>query len=352
MLSGTAAGGGSTSSSPTSCARPACPSSASSRTVTSAAPHARGSGGRSRNAHRRLVGGVEQAEGHPHRLLPAPDVLPSSSTTLTPQTRAKVVAVDLLGLAPPHRLQVPRELDPLLPLQGAAVPRRAGSEEMQGLKRPLHLRRKGKRLPLPGLPPQIVTKVRMPGRHHFDGRYPEIARAILRAAERGGEVADSLSRWSLIRKGSHPEPFGSAQGRLSARDPGGRAVPNNAGICAPPHPPRSRMRSAMTGSHKGRHPERMRGTGRAVPKQCRHLRATHPPRSLAEACPERSRRARDDGQDDGLCEQRTANSEQRIANKRLYCLEYSSMIRSMARRQTRQKPTSSRVNMMQSVSGR
>ncbi len=113
------------------------------------------------------------------------DVLPFLVNHLTPQTRAKVVAVALLGLAPTIDFKFHASWIPFYHSKEPQFPVEPEVKKMQGLNVLCVYGEKEKDSLCPGLPSQIVTKVRMPGRHHFDGRYPEIAKAILRAAERG-----------------------------------------------------------------------------------------------------------------------------------------------------------------------
>jgi type IV secretory pathway VirJ component len=110
------------------------------------------------------------------------DVLPFLINRLTPATRDRINGVALLGLETsidfkyhPSWIPLYRPREPqfaVLPevekLRGLNVLCVYGEQEKESLCR--------------SLPPQLARVLRMPGRHHFAGRYSDVAKAILKVS--------------------------------------------------------------------------------------------------------------------------------------------------------------------------
>lgn len=112
------------------------------------------------------------------------DVLPFLVNHLTPATRAKVVAVALLGLEPTIDFKYHPSWIPFYHPKEPQFPVRPEIDKMRGMNVLCVYGEKEKDSLCPSLPPSIVKTLRMPGRHHFGGRYGDVARAILRIAGR------------------------------------------------------------------------------------------------------------------------------------------------------------------------
>jgi type IV secretory pathway VirJ component len=136
----------------------------------------------------RLITGYSQDWNKSHVILigysRGADVLPFLINHLTSATRAKVTSVALLGLEPTIDFKYHASWIPFYHPHEPQYPVRPEIDRMRGMNILCVYGEKESDSLCPSLPPQIVRPLRMPGRHHFGGRYGDVARAILSANTR------------------------------------------------------------------------------------------------------------------------------------------------------------------------
>jgi type IV secretory pathway VirJ component len=110
------------------------------------------------------------------------DVLPFLVNRLTPETRARIAAVALLGLEPTIDFKYHPSWIPFYHPHEPQFSVRPEVEKMRGLNIVCIYGEKEKDTLCPSLPGDLARVVRMPGAHHFGGRYVDVTKAILRVA--------------------------------------------------------------------------------------------------------------------------------------------------------------------------
>jgi type IV secretory pathway VirJ component len=107
------------------------------------------------------------------------DVLPFLINRLTPAARERIAGVALLGLEQSIDFKYHPSWIPLYHPREPQFPVRPEVEKLGGLNVLCVYGEQEKDSLCHSLPPELARVLRMPGRHHFAGRYAEVAKAIL-----------------------------------------------------------------------------------------------------------------------------------------------------------------------------
>jgi type IV secretory pathway VirJ component len=110
------------------------------------------------------------------------DVLPFLVNRLPATTRARIAAVALLGLESTIDFKYHPSWIPFYHPREPQFSVRPEVEKLRGLNIVCVYGEKEKDTLCPSLPADLAHVVRMPGAHHFGGRYVDVTRAILRVA--------------------------------------------------------------------------------------------------------------------------------------------------------------------------